>query len=681
MEGVKLRVRTILVAILVAIGLIVSCIRLLSLQAKEVVQTPNTNTATSKSQVVVPTIRGEILDRYGRTLVSHQISMDLTLEYDAIMNSPSSARHVLSLIEGARQLGTQYADSLPVSYAPYEFTEMTQAQMEQLERFFEKSELEPGTAVALMQALSQRFQIPGDFSKEEERLVCGVLYELELRYLYTRVAPYAYIPPYVFAQNVSMALVSIVNERGIPGAKVEMNSSRSYETTAAAHILGRVGAIPAEEIDSWIDLGYSRDELIGIDGAERAFESYLRATPGIDLVETNASSQVVSLEHTVDPQPGGNVLLTIDIQLQERAERILAEEIQNLQKNGVELKGKEAEAGSVVILDVDTGEILAMANYPTYRLDSFQAQYSELLEDPLKPLVNRAIAGIYSPGSTFKMVTATGGLEEGIISAGTTILDHGRYTYFPDFQPKCSGYHGAVNVTGALRVSCNYFFFDVGRRLSVAGIGYWAQQYGLGLPTGIELKGESVGFVAGPQTSVAWGTTWFPGNTLSAAIGQSDHLYTPLQLCNYVATIANGGTVNQAHLLKEVKNSQYTQTLMIHSPGVLNEMDLSPGTLKAIKEGMYGVANTPGGTAYSVFAGSPLTVGAKTGSVQINDKPNNGVFVAFAPFDKPEIAVCVVVEKGGAGSRIAPIARRVLEEYFELQASRLLTSEENNLQK
>jgi penicillin-binding protein 2 len=467
-----------------------------------------------------------------------------------------------------------------------------------------------------------------------------------------------------------MEFITRVREDKWTGADIVPVMSRRYNTEAAGHILGRVGPIQ-DDLEHYLEQGYRDDELVGVEGVERAFEHWLRGIPGERRVETRGG-HISGVTDVRAPQAGRNVYLTIDIRLQEELERTLAEGVARLNSTGRPLRGLEAEAAAAAVIDVRTGEVLAAVNYPTYNPQTYLRDYAELVQDPLRPLFNRAVLGTYAPGSTYKMVTAAAAIESGIVTASERILDRGIYTYYTFPQPRCHihpGSHGRVDSVDAMIVSCNYYFYHVGRRTGISRLVGWAHRFGLGLPTGLELEDPSrtrLGWAAGPEASEALGVRWYPGNTLSAAIGQDNNLFTPVQLANFTAAIANGGTLYRAHMLKEAVSFDYTYQYHLSRPTPLREIEMADSTVRALQLGLLGVTR-PGGTAHSVFRGYPVDVAGKTGSVQVGNRPNNGVFVCYAPFDDPQIAVAVVVEKGGAGSTVAPIARDILDVYFRLQ--------------
>jgi penicillin-binding protein 2 len=361
-------------------------------------------------------------------------------------------------------------------------------------------------------------------------------------------------------------------------------------------------------------------------------------------------------------------MLTIDIDVQRAAENSLRNTIINLRESGS--RGSEAAAGSAVAVDVNTGEILALANYPTFNPKTFDEDYSRLYKDPTKPMFNRAISGAYEPGSTFKMLTTIAALEEKVITPYETIEDKGVYEYFGQ-KFNCWIYsdtgktHGHVNISDALRDSCNYMFYEVGKRLGVDNLVKYGREIGLGEYTGIEIDGETKGTLANPDyKKKVFDQQWFPGDTLQMSIGQSFNLFSPLQLASYTATIANGGTRYQMHLLKNVRDRETGTEVVGGESRVLGKIDMSDSTREAVFLGIRKVCQE-GGTAASVFADYPVEVCAKTGSAQVSSGAANGLFVAFAPYDNPQIAVAVVVENAGSGNSVAPVAREIFNAYFK----------------
>ena len=347
------------------------------------------------------------------------------------------------------------------------------------------------------------------------------------------------------------------------------------------------------------------------------------------------------------------------------------------------LQSKETEGAARVVLDVNSGDVLASASYPTYSLETFRQDYNTLKDDPLNPLLNRALQGLYPPGSTFKMITAIGALEANIVEPDTLIDDKGVYTFYPSPQPKCWIYnqhrttHGLQDVSHAIMNSCNYYFYEVGRLLGIDLLDQYAAMFGLGQKTGIELE-EKAGVVASPEFTESLGGTWHEGNILSVAIGQESTQVTPIQLANYIATLVNGGTRYSTHLLKTVKSNDFSQVTYNYEPKVLSQIDIQDENLEAVKYGM--LLLTTDGSVSSAFKDVPVSVGAKTGSAQVSAQTNsNAVFVCFAPYDDPQIAVAIAVEHGGSGSELGKIAAQIVTAYFSVQGEQGTITQENTL--
>ena len=649
--------------------------------------------------------RGDILDRYGRVLVTNRESYNVSLDTSFMEDVNGTLGRLLDI---CRTEEVSWADTLPISEdAPFVFTfdtassgavsnlyalaesiKKTAGLPDRAEADAIRAAAQAGesysspSAAAFLEALAEYYQIDPLLPDSELRALVGVRYELSLR---SREITYN---AYTFAQDVELPFIVKVKEADLPGVSIDVTTAREYKTAYAAHLLGRVGPIYSDEWSVYQELGYDYNAIVGKEGVELAFESYLHGTPGKRNIETNDQGKVVSGDdnwvvdqttgEVLAPDPGDNAILTLDIKLQEAVERALATGIGGL-------KSEDTQGGAAVVIDVRDGGVLAMASYPTFDLTTYTQNYNDLLADPLEPLKNRAIREVYPPGSTFKMVTAIGALEEGIIEPDTEILDTGRYRYYDDYQPQCWIYrdsrgwrtHEEENVSDAIMDSCNVFFFDAGRRLGISLLEEYTAMFGLGEPTGIELY-EATGWMDGPEYTESQGQTWYEGNTLPAAIGQGNSRFTPLQLANYVATLANGGTHYSAHLLKEVKSSDFSQVVERYEPTVLNQLDIDPENLSAVTEGMLRV--TTEGSAKAYFADLGVQVAAKTGSAQVSSATeSNALFVAFAPYEDPEIALAIVVEKGGSGSTLANMAAEILGYYFSAGSGMETVTPENTL--
>lgn len=602
--------------------------------------------------------RGQILDRNGVPLANNQVSWEISLDLSQMGQDRDET--LLALTKLCRTAGVLWTDTLPISRAaPYLYSKDSadETDLRRYEGYLQALNLkESEKAQTMVDTLAARYDIASDTSPQLRRTLVGIMYEQDLRKKEVTWSKY------VFAHDVSMDFITRVKERNLPGVTITPSSERSYQTTAAAHILGRVGQMNEEEWATYQGLGYAMDERVGKDGIEKAFESYLHGEKGLRTQETDTHGKVIAETYLTEPIPGNQVLLTLDLGLQEKTEQVLADKLPKLGR---------AEGAAVAILDVRDGGVLTLASYPTFDLSQFPSIYESIRESPLRPLYNRALQGTYAPGSTYKMITAVAALEEGIITPETKILDTGRYTYYSHPQPSCWLYrdtrktHGLQTVSEAITNSCNVFFYDVGRRLGIERLDLFARRFGLGETTGIELMGEATGVIAGPSYTESIGQTWYDGNTLSAAIGQENNRFTPLQLASYVSTLASGGQRWQVHLLNEVQSNDGSSTVFKTEPKLLDTLSIAPFNLAAVKEGMLAV--TESGSVATYFRNLNVRVGAKTGSAQVTGNEDaNAVFVCFAPYDNPEIAMAIVVEKGGSGSELGSIAAEILTYYFQV---------------
>ena len=622
--------------------------------------------------VTVTAPRGEILDRFGRPLVTNRMSFSLV--FDATTWDKSRREEIvgelITLCEGA---GQEYTDTLPVSAnAPftYTFTEGEDSGDERtVKEYISDRKWEEGTsAEKFIALLAERYDLK---EKDPARLrkLCGVCFEMETR-------GFSKSQPYVFARDVDRTLITKIKERSrsLPGVMIDVEPIREYKTQAAAHILGRVGIIYKEEYAELKKQGYKQTDLVGKDGIEKAYEKYLRGINGSKTTETTTTGKTTTVLYENPPVLGKNCVLTIDLKMQEAAEKALAETVPRLRREGklnTRWGGGDAKGAAVVAIDVKTGGLLVSASYPTYDISQYSKNYNAMKADKYLPMFNRAISGAYPPGSTFKMITAAAGLEENIIKPEEKMLTTGKYMYYaPSTTPMCDIFrqygktHGNIDVSEAIKVSCNYFFYDIGRRVGIEKLSEWAERFGLGKKTGIEIPGEVSGQVASSAAREEKGKVWYPGETLSAAIGQSDTMVTPIQLANYIAQLANGGVRYKTHLLKSVRDPDTNEEVSKTIPEIVGRAEISPETLGAIFDGMHAGAQEEGGTSYSVFGSYGVAVAGKTGSAQAPGG-SHAVYVAFAPVDNPEVAVAVVVENGGQGSRIPGVAKAVFDAYFD----------------
>lgn len=614
--------------------------------------------SSNAASETVTASRGIITDRNGKVLVSNRLAYTLVFDRSGFDDDAALNAAILRLVQLCEETGTGWNDTLPIGRVG-NFLRYSNARSETFDKFIEKNDLTSGASGRqLLSELRELYHVDESLSEREARLIVGVRYELHSRDSYT------------FAEDVSTEVLSLITDGRYEGVTIRTASARVYNTALAAHILGTIGPIWQEEWSSnedtgyvgYADKGYSMNDLVGKDGVEKAFESYLRGTDGRRLITTDETGKINGELYTREPQPGGTVALTLDIDLQADVEAALAETI-----SGMIDKDSNERGGAAAVVSVGTGEVLALASYPTYDLSTFNEDYDELVNDQRLPMFNRATQGIYAPGSTFKMVTAVAALESGIITPSSIIQDRGIYTYYKDPQPMCWIYsqtgstHGRINVSQAITDSCNYFFYEVGRLTGIRTLDSYASQFGLGQSTGIEI-GDSSGVLASPEWAESHDQEWTDGQTITAAIGQSYNLFTPLQLANYVATLVGGGDHYQAHLLKNVKAYDNSRLLYMYDDNPINTVEMSDTTLSAVTRGMHELT-VSGSVAYA-FENCVVSAGAKTGSAQVGTDIANGVFVAYAPYEKPEIAVAIVIEKGGSGAALANTAVEIINSWF-----------------
>jgi penicillin-binding protein 2 len=644
----------------------------------------------SYSQKIVPrnvtlqAARGNIYDRNGILLASGRPSYNIMLNRNALRLDLSRNAIIKELIDTAMGEDVPYNDTFPITRgAPFEYiSDMSETQRSRLDTYLDYFSLDPEISSSnLLGWMRTHYEIDYTIGILEARLIIGVRYELEIRAIIGNIAPY------VFAGDVSSEFVTIIEERHLTGVSVESNYIREYHTNYAAHLLGYIGSMSSEEYKTYKELGYPMDAMVGKIGAEMAFENLLHGVAGKQVIRSSEDGTVMDVTTEREPEPGKHIYLTMDIDLQMTVEHELRTHIETVNQKREEEDLDKIPGGAVVVTDVHTGEMLAAASYPTFNRATLSQDWTMLNTDQNLPMLNRATQGRYSPGSTFKMITAFAGLRHGIIGRYTEIYDAGKYTKWTEegYAPSCwiySGHgltHGYVNVVDALECSCNYFFFFFSDRCAgcaLAGAGILsetAQEFGLGRSTGLEIP-ENTGRLATPAwRRKALNSGWYVADTLMMSFGQGDNVFTPVQLANYAATIANGGTLHSLSILRRVKSSDFTELLYAHEPEVLNEIE-EKEYVAILQEGMKAVSRGRRGTARAVFGDYPIRVASKTGTVQVDEQDiNNAVFVCYAPANNPEIAISIVIEKGGSGAAVMDIARRILDYYFISEITVLAT--------
>ena len=667
------RALVILLAFLLVLGLYA-----LKLYDVQIVETGGSmdNSTTFTTMVRVKAARGDILDLNGNVLVSNRASYDLTINHYVLMSARGTTNYLYQLIQRCEEAGITYTEHFPISQErPFTYTlENYNATWQNYFQLYlaQKARLDSDiTAPLLVEKLREYYGIPVEWTEDEARKVIGLYYELDLRNC-TGVN----LPQYVFVSDATDEQLSAVVELNIPGVNVEHSTVREYNTEYAAHILGYVGPMSAKQWEYYGKIpGYEMDAEVGQTGLEEAYEEYLHGVDGWREDTVTVDGKLVSSKYITEPQAGSNVEISIDINLQRAAEDRLAEVIQALNNAEDETAdGKDAEGGAVVAMDAKTGQVLVCASYPSYNPTTFFDDYETLAEDPLKPIYNRALYAAYPPGSTYKMSMVVAAFRDKLLDSTTTIYTAGAFTKYDGFYATClafngHGCHGTIDSVKALEVSCNYFFYELGDRITLATMDSTAKALGLGEPSGIELY-EEVGHRANEDTKKllyeGMDSGWYKGNQILAAIGQDDNRFTPMQLCVYASTLANQGTRYKATFMNRVVSDDYQNLLAENTPVVLSKLEITDECYQTYKTGMVKVAQS--GTASATFRSYPIAIAGKTGTAEtgINGTSDNGAFVCFAPADDPQIAIAVYVEKGGHGSTLATIAKSVLDTYFDV---------------
>ncbi len=632
--------------VFILLGYIVRMVDLQLVNAEYyVAQATDINTRTT----VIKAARGEIVDRYGRPLATTREGYNIVLN-KAYLPSAGINGILTELIALMQSHSVKWTDTLPFGEAePYQFT----GSDSQLSSMRSRLKLEKdATAGDCLEALTSRYSLT-EVEGPYRRAVMGIRYSME-------AADFSLTNPFTLAEDIPAELMSVIEESGYAanGIEIQVGAVRCYtDSELAAHLLGTIGPIYAEDWEELKAKGYSYNDKVGKSGIEKAFEDQLKGVDGVMTYRVNRAGQVISSEVTQKPQNGRTVYLSIDKNLQSAAINAF-KDIEPVLKSGK--RTSTFSGGAAVAVDVKSGEVLMSVSYPTYPLDDYYTGYNELLKNKQKPLFNRALNGTYSPGSAYKPVVAVTALDTGNVTADEYVRCTGVYTYYKDYHPHCLHVHGNINLKNALSKSCNLFFFEMGRRCGITALNKYSRLFGLGESTGIELS-ESKGTLAGPDYSRSVGKIWTDGNTLAAAIGQSDNSFTPLQLACYVATVANGGTRYKATMVDRISEYDYSAVVYQHTPEVLNTVDVSQDIFGKVKEGMLSV--TEDGTGQGAFKDYSVKVGGKTGTAE-SVGGAHGIFIAFAPYDDPQIAVSVVLEHGNSSATAAKTARKILDAYF-----------------
>ena len=669
----KKNVRYNILAVLVYIIGIILLIQLFNLQIVHGEEYLEKSSSRLTRENTITASRGDILDRNGNIIAGtvNEYSVEI---YKSKISTETLNNTLLKVVQVLEANEDKYKDEFPIKINPIEFT----ISDEKLSQWLKNKGFDNNSSAEdVLQKYKEKYEINNN-NIEEVRKIIAIRYGIEQE-------GYSSMSPYTIAKNVSTKTVAILEEQNLefPGIAISTTSARKYiRGSLASHTIGYIGGINEEELKN--TEGYSINDYIGKSGIEYVFEPYLRGTNGKKQTDMSIDGATTGEYITEEAVQGDSVVLTIDANLQSATETALKNNIEKIRTGGF-YETRDVKAGAAVVPDVKTGEVLAMASYPDFEPQLFAngistEKWNEYTGGEESALVNRVIQSAYAPGSTFKMVSAIAGLETGAITSKETIYDTGIYPH--GYNPRCWIYksngvgHGALNVSGAIKNSCNYFFYEVITRMGIENLEKYATYFGLGQKTNIELPGEVSGTLAGKQLYDKLGETWYYGNSLSAVIGQAENNFTPLQMARYIAMLANGGKDVKVSIVKDIikedgtsvpkeEIEKYVQEKLNLAQTNKEELNIKKENIDVVLEGMKSVTTETGGTAYGVFKDFDIEVGGKTGSAEAGDKVN-AWFVGFAPFENPEIAIVVMVENGSHGSYTAEVTKEIIKEYFNL---------------
>ncbi len=623
--------------------------------------------ATTRINQTVTAARGDITDINGVPLAGGQVVFDVTVN-KAYMPADKLNENILAAVKILLQQGETINDILPITQdKPYTFIEGKESEQARLREDVAKVAVY-ATEQDVLAKLTERYnleEIPDDYL----RIMAGIRYTMERE-------GYSASYPFDIAKDVSVQTATIIQElsRELTGIEITESSKRYYaDGTLLPHILGTVGPIYAEEYRQLKSQGYGLNDTLGKSGLEKAYESYLKGTDGVLQIEKNMYGEVTDIDTVERPQPGNTVKLTIDAEFQRRANEILKAQVEYLQSRSAGW-GRECTGATMVVLDVKTGGVLAISNYPSYDLNYYNSNYTEYSQDADTPLFNRAVQGMYRPGSVFKVNMAVAALQMGLIDENFTYTCRGVYDYYTVAQwggrlPSCANNtaHGTINVKQALKVSCNCFFYDLGRRMGIERINESAQNMGLGVLTGMEIS-EQVGRLSTPEFTESLGGTWQAGNVIQASIGQLDTAITALQLATYAGTVANHGVRYATHIVDSIETFDGSRVIYKTPVTVLSQTEDINNAFDIAEKGMI-MASTEG-NASMFLQDLPYTIASKTGTAQVAGDLYNATIMAYGPTENPEIAIAIIAEKGGNGYNLAMGVRDIFSAYYEIKAQR-----------
>ena len=659
-----------IVVYIIGIILIVQLFNLQIVHGEEYLETANSRLTR---ETTIKAARGNILDCNGNILAGNQIRYSLKI-YKSKIDETNLNRTILNTVNILESNGDSYNDEFPININPIAFSYQNQ---DSINNWIAENELPEGiTAEEALNYYIKEYNLEG-YSVEDARKIIGIRYGIEKN-------GYSSMRGYEISSNISEKSVAQFEEmnNNFPGIDIDYRPVRKYYyESLASHTLGYVGKIDNDEYKN--NEGYELDDYIGKTGIEYVCEKYLKGIDGIKQTDMSIDGTTTGEYITKEAVAGSDVYLTIDAKVQQAAEESLKTNIEKINNGGFG-EVRQVDSGCAVVLNVKTGEVIALVSYPDFEPQLFvdgisTEKWNEYTQEGKSALLNRTIQSAYAPGSIFKMVPAIAGLETNKITKDELINCTGIYA--GGHNPRCWYYttygrgHGYLTVSQAIQKSCNCYFYEVGTRIGIETIEQYARYFGLGQKTNIELPGEISGTLAGKTLYDELGETWYYGNTLSAVIGQAENNFTPLQMARYIAMLTNGGKQVDITIIKDIVNNNGESINKEEVEGYINnklgieetnreDLNIHQENLETVLEGMQSVTEE-GGTAYSIFRDFDIQIGGKTGSAEAGNK-TNAWFVGFAPYEAPEIAVVVFVENGSHGYYTAEVTKEIMEAYFGL---------------
>ena len=655
--------RSIILAALVIAAAFICGIRLLQIQIADGGKYLSMTKATYVAEQTIEAARGKVADCEGTILNTNKLCYSVNLQRASLIRGTENEiiYRVLTVLE---KNGEEWNDTLPISRTkPYKFESGRDSAIDALKSSYKLGVY--ATEQNCMDALYDKYEISEEYTEEMRRAIAGVRYEMTLR-------DFSNQNRFVLANSISTDTMTELKELSVMLAGVDITEGweRVYlDGTIAPHLRGTVGLISADKYAELKDSGYLMSDIVGTSGIESAMESVLRGERGVRSITRSSSGIALKDEVTKSPQAGNSVMLTIDSDFQRMVQEIVQYHIDFLHSpnyttlHDAQHRGTECYSGAAVVLDVKTGGVMAMVSNPGYDLNDLVSNYSEVLNADYSPIFNRAISGVYRPGSTFKTITATAGLAEGVITPQTHIYCGTVYNYYSDYKPKCTGFHQSITVEYGLKYSCNIFFYETARLLGINRLSSWAARFGIGTDLGFELGGET-GRMTSLEAYEALGKEWNEGDIVQAGIGQCETYVTPLNLAVQAMTIANRGIRYRPYIVKSVYNYDYTELLYETQPEVVEDMSEYHDVFDTVTEGMKLVSQNAAflmGPDYSYpfmniyeYKGIDVSqVATKTGTPEYAAKKYNSAVIGFYPADEPEIAFGIYMEKAEFSRHIA----------------------------